>query len=150
MFSKTFFQKNSAKLTVYLIAGILFGFGLALSGMTDPKVVIGFLDITGSWNISLIFVMIGGITVTSLGYRIIFTKKTPIFEKEFFVPTNKSVDKSLILGAVLFGSGWGLYGFCPGPALASLASFNPQTIAFVLAMAVGMFIANKFSPLLSE
>jgi len=131
------------KSIIYLTAGILFGLGLAISGMTDPKIVIGFLDIFGNWNLSLIFVMVSGIFITSIGYHYIFKNSHPFFEKQFFLPKNQDIDKPLIFGAILFGLGWGLYGFCPGPALASLASLNPQTFVFVGAMAFGMLIADK-------
>lgn len=131
------------KVTIYLLAGVLFGFGLALSGMTDPKVVTGFLDLFGEWNLTLLFVMIGGIAITSIGYLFIFKNEQPIFEQQFFITQNKNIDKPLIIGATLFGLGWGLYGFCPGPAIASLASLNFQTFIFVGAMAIGMLIADK-------
>lgn len=138
-------KELTLKSLIFLSAGSLFGFGLALSGMTDPGVVIGFLDLFGSWNLSLIFVMVGAIAVTSLGYLFIFTKKRPIFDSQFFLPKHKTVDKPLIAGAILFGLGWGLYGFCPGPALASLASLEFQTFVFVAAMVSGMVLADKLT-----
>jgi uncharacterized membrane protein YedE/YeeE len=138
------------KLFIYLLSGLIFGLGLAISGMTDPKIVQGFLDIFGDWNLSLIFVMVAGISITSIGYRIIFKNDKPNQDEQFFISTKKLIDKPLILGAVIFGLGWGLYGFCPGPAIASLASLNPQTFAFVFSMAFGMFLANKASPLFNK
>ncbi|MEC5125315.1 DUF6691 family protein [Verrucomicrobiales bacterium BCK34] len=121
-----------------LLAGLLFGAGLALSGMTDPSRVIGFLDLTGEWDPTLAFVMGGALLVFSAGYF--------FFRRKCQLPGNESdpVSKKLILGAVLFGVGWGLGGFCPGPAIANLAALRPEALIFVPMMAVGMFLAQRF------
>ncbi len=130
---------------VYLLAGILFGIGLALSGMTDPAIVTGFLDVFGDWNISLIFVMVGAIAVTSTAYHFLFKIEKPVFDSQFYIPEKTEIDKHLIIGAMLFGIGWGIYGFCPGPALASLVSLNTQTFVFVICMVLGMIGMDRLS-----
>jgi len=122
-----------------LMVGILFGAGLTISGMTKPQKVIDFLDFFGSWDPSLAFVMIGAIAVNIVGYRLIMRKPSPIFASEFKVPHKSSLDKKLIMGSILFGIGWGLAGYCPGPALTSLVSLNENTLVFVAAMVAGMF-----------
>lgn len=139
MFSNNFILST----VIYLFAGAIFGAGLAISGMTDTSIVKGFLDITGEWNYSLMFVMATAIVITSLGYRYLFSKEKPLLESVFNLPKRSEIDKPLITGAIIFGIGWGLYGFCPGPALASLASLSPYSFAFVFSMAAGMFIAKK-------
>jgi uncharacterized membrane protein YedE/YeeE len=131
---------------IYLLAGTLFGFGLAISGMTDPKVVQGFLDVFGDWNYSLLFVMAAAILLTSTGYKVIFKKTKPTFGDAFALPSSNKIDKPLIFGAISFGIGWGLYGLCPGPALASIASLNPLSLVFVVSMAVGMLLAKQVKP----
>jgi len=128
---------------LYLLCGALFGAGLSLSGMTDQNKVLGFLDLFGSWNPSLIFVMAGGISVTFIGYKIIFKRSSPLWADAFMLPTSKLIDKNLVLGALLFGIGWGLYGYCPGPAIASLAYLHWETFLFVAAMIIGMFLQSK-------
>lgn len=125
-----------------LAAGLLFGAGLALSGMTDPAVVLGFLDIAGAWNPTLAFVMGGALAVTFLGYRLVLPRGRALLEPKLALPTARAVDMPLIGGAALFGVGWGLAGYCPGPALASLAAAQPGTIVFVAAMLVGMVAAR--------
>ena len=135
---------TSIKTTLlYLLCGALFGAGLSLSGMTDQNKVLGFLDLFGDWDPSLIFVMVGGITVAFIGYKLIFKKKSPVWGEAFKLPTTKTIDKDLVLGALLFGVGWGLYGYCPGPAIASLASLHWETLLFVAAMITGMFLRSK-------
>ncbi len=133
------------KALVYLIGGIIFGFGLAYSGMTDPRKVQGFLDIFGAWDITLIFVMGGGLTVTLIGYHFIFKRHSPIFTDTFCLPTNKHIDKNLISGAVLFGIGWGLYGYCPGPAVAALSYLDSDTFLFVFAMLAGAYLQRRLT-----
>ncbi|MEI6984914.1 MAG: DUF6691 family protein [Rhodospirillaceae bacterium] len=128
---------------VGLSSGLLFGFGLALSGMTDPLVVTGFLDLAGAWNPALAFVMAGALTVTAVGYRVIFKRGRPLWTDSFTLPTRTAIDARLILGAVLFGIGWGLSGYCPGPALASLSAATPGVAAFVTAMIIGLGIVRS-------
>lgn len=120
------------------VTGLLFGLGLILSGMTDPTKVTGFLDIAGTWNPSLIFVMGGAILVAMAAFRIAGTRTHALLGGAMHLPTARQIDKRLILGGVIFGIGWGLAGYCPGPALASLATGGSKPLIFVLAMLAGM------------
>lgn len=120
------------------VTGLLFGLGLILSGMTDPTKVTGFLDIAGAWNPSLIFVMGGAILVAMVAFRIAGTRTRALLGGAMHLPNARQIDKRLILGGVIFGIGWGLAGYCPGPALASLATGGSKPLIFVLAMLAGM------------
>jgi uncharacterized protein len=123
---------------VALVSGVLFGAGLAISGMMNPARVRGFLDILGDWDPTLVFVMGGAVIVMGITWRIQAHMRRPIVTDEFSLPGTSLIDARLIGGAVLFGIGWGLAGLCPGPAIASL-SINPgKVIAFVAAMVAGM------------
>ena len=126
------------------IAAFLFGLGLAISGMTMPEKVIGFLDIFGDWDPSLMMVMIGAIAVHAISYRLILKRPSPLFSEHFQIPSLKSIDKKLMLGSALFGFGWGLGGFCPGPAVVSLIAQQSTAIIFVASMVVGMAIFRIF------
>lgn len=126
---------------LYLVFGLLFGLGLAISGMTDPQKVLGFLDLFGEWDPTLIFVMASGVGITMLAYYFIF-KRSPILADDFTLPNTKAIDKKLIAGAVLFGIGWGLYGYCPGPAIAAMSYLNTDTFIFVAAMLCGIGIQH--------
>ena len=117
-----------------LLSGLIFGFGLTLSSMTDPSKVIGFLDITGKWDPSLMFVMIGAIAICSPIFYILRNKTKPYFALRFEIPKIKKIDKQLIIGSTLFGIGWGTVGFCPGPVISSLALLNPLSILFVISL----------------
>jgi uncharacterized membrane protein YedE/YeeE len=121
-----------------LLAGLLFGLGLVISRMIDPAKVLAFLDIAGSWDPSLAFVMIGAIPVAAIGYRVTRARRVPFFDTRFHGPSRTRVDARLVFGSALFGVGWGLVGYCPGPALASLAVGRWQSFVFVAAMLVGM------------
>ena len=121
-----------------LIAGFIFGLGLCLSGLADPSVVQAFLDVAGAWNPALLFVMGAGLTVTLIGYRLVFGRGRPLLAPRFNLPTSTATDTPLISGAVIFGIGWGLAGYCPGPAVVSLASGRTEVFAFVTAMVTGM------------
>src|SRR5262245_45612433 len=120
-----------------LVCGFVFGCGLTVSGMIQPAKVLGFLDVFGAWDPSLAVVMAAGLTVTSIGYALV-RRRSPLFEKESLWPTKKDIDQSLLLGALLFGIGWGLVGLCPGPAVTNLATLSLPVIIFVIAMALGM------------
>ncbi len=122
------------------IAGLLFGLGLILSGMTDPEKVIGFLDITGAWNPSLAFVMAGAVLVSYFAFRVAGKRSKTILSQQILLPTKKEIDARLILGSIIFGVGWGLAGYCPGPALASIATGHKEPLLFVAAMLIGMAI----------
>lgn len=131
------------KLLVALIAGTLFGAGLAVGGMTDPAKVIGFLDLAGKWDPSLAFVMGAALCVTLPVFQMFRSRTRPLLEKRFFLPTKTDLDPQLIGGAALFGIGWGIAGLCPGPAIANLVSASPQVLAFVIAMAAGMWLRDR-------
>ena len=126
-----------------LIAGIIFGIGMAVSGMTNTARVQGFLDIFGAWDPTLAFVMGAGLVVAAIGYRLAFRRTAPLFADAFSLPTRTDLDARLIGGAVIFGVGWGLVGYCPGPALAGLTYGYPQTLAFVPAMIAGLLLAHR-------
>jgi len=125
-----------------LFCGLLFGFGLALSGMTDTAKVTGFLDIFGHWIPDLAFVMGGAVAVTVLAFRVVLRREAPLFDQVFHLPGAKHVDRPLVLGSALFGVGWGLYGYCPGPAVAALGYLDWQPFLFVAAMIAGMAAAS--------
>jgi len=118
--------------------GFLFACGLGISGMIMPSNVQGFLNVFGEWRPALIFVMVGAILVHSIAYPLIMRRKSPLFDSKFYVPTRKDVTPQLIIGAILFGMGWGIGGYCPGPALVSLAGFQSSTFVFLISMLVGM------------
>lgn len=126
-----------------LLAGAIFGLGLAVSEMIDPARVIGFLDVTGQWDVTLLFVMGGALAVTVPGFPLILSRPPPLLAAQFSLPTNDKIDGPLIGGGVIFGVGWGLAGFCPGPALAALASLSPTVVSFVAAMIVGQWLASR-------
>ena len=126
------------RILVALFAGTLFGVGLAVSGMMNPQKVIGFLDVAGEWDPTLIFVMGGALLVTLPAFRLILKRPRPIFADGFALPTRSALDARLLGGATLFGVGWGLSGFCPGPAVAALATGLTPVFAFVGAMMAGM------------
>ena len=121
-------------------AGALFAVGLALSGMTRPAKVVGFLDLAGDWDASLAFVMMGAIAVHFVAYRVVLRRPAPLFDVRFHLPTRKDIDLRLVLGAALFGVGWGLGGYCPGPGLVSAAAGSLGAIVFVVGLTVGMLI----------
>ena len=121
-----------------LISGLVFGFGLILSGMANPAKVIGFLDIAGSWDPSLAFVMGGAIAIGFFAFKYAETRDTTLLGEELNLPRNNTIDKRLIGGSLLFGAGWGLGGFCPGPGLVSLGMGYSGGIIFALSMVVGM------------
>ncbi len=121
-------------------AGALFAVGLALSGMTRPAKVVGFLDLAGDWDASLAFVMMGAIAVHFVAYRVVLRRPAPLFDVRFHLPTRKDIDLRLVLGAALFGVGWGLGGYCPGPGLVSAAAGSLGAIVFVVGLTAGMLI----------
>jgi len=129
-------------LAVALVSGVVFALGLGIGGMTQPAKIINFLDFTGAWDPSLAFVMIGAIPVYFVCNRIALARRAPLFEAKFSVPKRTDVDSELLLGSAIFGVGWGLGGFCPGPALTSLGSAASPTIMFVAAMIGGIVLYN--------
>jgi uncharacterized membrane protein YedE/YeeE len=129
---------------ISLVSGVIFGLGLALSGMTRPEKVRGFLDFTGAWDPSLAFVMGGAVLVHALAFRLITRRKSPVFAAKFALPTRRDLDAKLLGGAALFGVGWGLGGFCPGPGITSLVGGAAPVAFFVLAMLVGIAVTARF------
>ncbi len=135
--------KNNANLNTAIAAlavGFIFAIGLGISGMTKPSKVIGFLDLFGKWDPSLIFVMAGAIAVHFVTYRVIRKRASPLLVPNWQVPTKTELTPALVIGALLFGAGWGLAGFCPGPAMTSLASLQSKPLIFVISMLVGMYL----------
>ncbi|OHZ00538.1 DUF6691 family protein [Salinicola sp. MIT1003] len=128
------------------LAGLLFGLGLAISGMTDPARVIGFLDVAGAWDPTLIFVLGGAVITTFIGYRLVWRRQAPVLDARFQLPTRRDLDGRLLGGAALFGIGWGLTGYCPGPAVASLPGLSWPLALFLVAMVAGWWLARRFSP----
>lgn len=123
-----------------LVSGMLFGAGLTLSGMTDPKRVRGFLDFFGNWDPTLAFVMGGAVIVMALAWRLRSRMAAPVFGEKFSMPDRTDIDPRLMIGSALFGIGWGIAGLCPGPAVASLALAPMHVLPFVAAMLVGMSV----------
>jgi uncharacterized membrane protein YedE/YeeE len=123
-------------------AGALFAVGLAVSGMTKPSKVAAFLDLAGAWDASLAFVMIGAISVHLVGQRLVRRRSRPLFDVRFYLPTRKDLDRRLVLGAALFGVGWGLGGFCPGPGIVAASGGSTGAVVFVLGMTLGMILEH--------
>ncbi|RAL23964.1 hypothetical protein DL240_07390 [Lujinxingia litoralis] len=126
------------------LSGLLFAIGLGVSQMTRPEKVLGFLDVFGNWDPSLAFVMGGAVLVYTISYPLISKRHRPLFAPRFYLPTRKDIDKRLVIGGALFGIGWGLGGFCPGPALTTASSGLTSALIFVPAMLVGILFADKF------
>lgn len=128
------------------IIGLIFGLGLILSGMSNPAKVLNFLDFaairTGTWDASLAFVMAGAIAVTFTGYRLVLKQSQPLFGERFYLPTREDIDARVIAGPAIFGVGWGLSGFCPGPAITALGFGTKAAVIFVVAMLAGMWLAR--------
>lgn len=133
-------------LFVQFLIGLIFGSGLVLAGMSDPAKVLNFLDVaaiaSGGWDPSLAFVMGGGVIVTFLGYRYVLKQKRPIFDTSFHVPKATQLDVPVVIGPAIFGVGWGLVGFCPGPAFTALGAGSFSAVVFVAAMLAGMLVAR--------
>lgn len=130
---------------VSFACGLVFGAGLLISGMTDTAKVLGFLDIFGAWDATLAFVMAGAVAVSGIGFVLARRRGAPVFAAQSLWPTRKDIDAPLVIGAALFGIGWGLVGLCPGPALVNLAGLTLPVIAFVAAMAAGMIAYDAWN-----
>ncbi|MGX1786619.1 DUF6691 family protein [Bosea sp. NPDC055332] len=134
---------------VQFAIGLIFGLGLILAGMSNPAKVLNFLDLaaipTGRWDASLLFVMAGGIAVTMLGYRLTLARERPLLAERFVLPSVSRPDARLVTGAVLFGIGWGLAGFCPGPALVAALTGGVPALTFLAAMLAGMALARRLA-----
>lgn len=124
---------------IEFIVGLLFGWGLLLSGMTDPGKVQGFLDIAGHWDPSLAFVMGGAILVGFFAFAVARKRTSTFVGGALHLPARNDIDKPLVVGSLIFGAGWGLAGFCPGPGIVSMAAGQPKAIVFVVAMLAGMY-----------
>ncbi|OUS32898.1 YeeE/YedE family protein [Thalassotalea sp. 42_200_T64] len=129
---------------IALICGLVFGFGLTIAQMVNPNKVLNFLDLFGSWDASLAFVMGGGVITYIIGYQLFIKKmKKPLLTENFNIPTNTVIDQKLIIGSTIFGIGWGIAGICPGPAIANITTGNEKILVFILLMVVGMLLAQK-------
>lgn len=128
------------KLVWTFLTGLVFGTGIALSGMIDPAKVINFFDLAGSWDPSLAFVMAGALIVTFIGYRRVWRRKHPVFESAFQIPTSRVIDRNLVAGSALFGIGWGIAGFCPGAAIPALGTGRWEAALFLVSVAFGLSI----------
>lgn len=133
------------KVLMGYLAGLLFGLGLAIGGMTDPARVLNFLDVFGTWDPTLLFVLGGAVVTTFIGYQLVLHRHQPLFAERFQLPTRRDLDGRLMGGAALFGIGWGLSGYCPGPAFASIAGLTLPLAAMLVAMLVGWWLARRFS-----
>ena len=127
-----------------LVTGTIFGIGLGLSQMTDRQRVLGFLDLAGIWDPTLLFVLAAAVAFTAIAFRFVLRRPTPLLDKKFYVPDSNAIDSRLVLGSAIFGVGWGISGYCPGPGIAALAigSWNP--VLFVIALVTGMFVFNRY------
>ena len=132
-----------ARVLAALLSGVLFGLGLAISGMTDPAVVLGFLDLFGDFNPALMFVLGGAVGTTMLAFRLVLRRPAPLLEDKFQLPTRKDIDARLVIGAGLFGIGWGLAGYCPGPALVSAGALVDTALVFVPVMLVSGVLTRR-------
>lgn len=132
-----------ARIILGLVAGLVFGLGLVISGMSNPAKVLNFLDLFGTWDPSLAFVMGGAVLVTLVGYRLVWARGAPLIDTRFELPAKTDLDPRLLSGAAVFGVGWGLGGFCPGPALTAIPLGASGTMIFVPAMLIGMWLARQ-------
>ncbi len=128
------------------LCGLIFGVGLLISGMANPEKVLSFLDLSRPWDPSLAFVMIGAIAVGIVGFALVKGKKRAFCGVPILLPANNTIDRTLVVGAILFGLGWGLAGICPGPALVLLGAGVGKGLLFILAMLVGMWLVNRVRP----
>jgi uncharacterized protein len=136
-------RKHFNLISQYLI-GVLFGFGLLISGMTNPQKILNFLDLAGSWDPSLLFVMGGAVLIGLIGFYLLTQRSQAFFGGALRVPTRRDISKPLVIGSIIFGAGWGIAGFCPGPAIVSVGSGQAKAIVFVIAMLAGMWICEHF------
>ncbi len=127
-----------ARVLTALLIGLIFGTGIALSGMINPAKVLNFFDVAGTWDPSLAFVMGGALIVTAIGYRLVLKRPAPLLEARFHLPARRDIDLPLLAGAGLFGIGWGIAGFCPGGSIPALGLGEPAALIFVAAMACGI------------
>ncbi|WP_169711259.1 DUF6691 family protein [Polynucleobacter aenigmaticus] len=124
--------------------GVLFGFGLIISGMSNPQKILNFLDITGNWDPSLMFVMGGAVVVGLAGFYLASKRTEAFFGGALHIPSRRDISQPLVIGSLIFGAGWGIAGLCPGPAIVALGAGHMKALVFVLAMLVGMALCNRF------
>lgn len=136
-------------ISTYLI-GVIFGVGISISGMANPAKVLNFFDIAGIWDPSLILVMGGALVTTYLGYKLVFGRAAPVFEKGFNLPTSRRIDAKLVVGSAVFGIGWGISGFCPGGALPALGTGRWEVFAFTAALVAGIFLSGPIQTALAR
>ena len=134
-----------AKNASALAAGLLFGLGLAISQMVNPEKVLDFLDVSGNWDPSLALVMAGAVGVAMLAFRFVLKRKQPLFDDDFHLPRLTKVDRSLLVGSAIFGLGWGIGGYCPGPGIAALSTGSLEALVFVAGMAVGSAMYRRLA-----
>ena len=127
-----------------LASGLLFGLGLSMAQMTNPDKVLNFLDLVGQWDPSLLLVLGGAVLLTATGYALVFKRGTPVWERQFHLPLTRSIDRPLLIGSALFGIGWGLCGYCPGPAIASLGFGNPEALWVVPSIIAGAALQRHY------
>ena len=135
-----------AKNASALAAGLLFGLGLAISQMVNPEKVLDFLDVSGNWDPSLALVMAGAVGVAMLAFRFVLKRKQPLFDDEFHLPRLTKVDRRLLVGSAIFGLGWGIGGYCPGPGIAALSAGSVEALVFVAGMALGSVLYQRVAP----
>jgi uncharacterized membrane protein YedE/YeeE len=133
------------RLATYFVSGLVFAVGLVVGGMTQPKKIIGFLDVFGDWDPSLAGVMFGAVLVHSITYRLIMRRAKPVFEPKFLVPKRSDIDATLLIGAGLFGIGWGLGGYCPGPGLVAMGAFVPEAAVFLASTVAGHWLYGRYA-----
>ncbi len=132
---------------IALLSGLIFGFGLSLSQMIDRDRVLGFLDVSGDWDPTLLFVLGGAVSITIITFRFVLRLPRPIFSSKFYLPTRKDIDLPLILGAAIFGIGWGIAGYCPGPGITALVLGIANPVLFVIAFIIGSLIYQWYAGL---
>lgn len=130
-------------LSAFLI-GILFGAGLSISNMINPYKIMNFLDIIGPWDPTLLIVMISALVTTLLGYHFVLSTKKPVFDDMFHLPARKDITQGLVIGSTIFGIGWGLTGYCPGPAVTALVTLSLDPLYFVIGMIAGSYLYGRF------
>lgn len=132
------------RLLIFYLIGLVFGTGIAISGMMNPAKVTNFFDVAGHWDPSLAFVMGGAVLVTFIGYRLVLRRPAPVADAEFHLPQSTKIDRRLIIGSAIFGVGWGITGFCPGGAIPALGTGRPEVWAFFIAMAAGIWFGRIY------
>jgi len=135
-------QRSGLRGITALASGIIFGIGLAISQMVNPQKVVGFLDVTGNWDPSLALVMGGAVAVTFIAFRLTRNSQSPLFDSMFHRPGKTRIDAPLVIGSAVFGIGWGLSGYCPGPGIAMLSTGSMEALVFVTAMIAGSFVCR--------